>query len=263
MPLSDWRDGDGPCRRGGGVDLRSRLSERQRRRRRGLRLVLCRRRGPRRRRIRTPIVDGAYGEDWVFRYKDLVSWWSQAALQPAGRGQGGGADGVAAAVEADLVHRARLPGGGQGHEPAERLPRSEVVRELLSVLFDRGAGRPHPVPLPSGYVRPLERSRRTTRHSDVYAGRMVDMSRAHVWAWDARPWPDFPGPAGDLGRWRRTTSRGHWLNGRASDRVARRGGGGDLRAVRRRRARCLGAARRGDGLSDRRGGERVGRACSR
>ena len=27
--------------------------------------------------------------------------------------------------------------------------------------------------------------------SDVYAGRMVDMA-AHVWAWDARPWPDFP-----------------------------------------------------------------------
>ena len=28
--------------------------------------------------------------------------------------------------------------------------------------------------------------------SDVYGGRMVDMARAHVWAWDARPWPDFP-----------------------------------------------------------------------
>ncbi len=25
---------------------------------------------------RTPITDGAYGKDWVFRYKDLVSWWS-------------------------------------------------------------------------------------------------------------------------------------------------------------------------------------------
>ena len=25
---------------------------------------------------RTPIADGAYGEDWVWRYKDLVNWWS-------------------------------------------------------------------------------------------------------------------------------------------------------------------------------------------
>ena len=37
---------------------------------------------------RRPIVDGAYGEDWVFRYKDLVSWWSQPARQPPGRGEG-------------------------------------------------------------------------------------------------------------------------------------------------------------------------------
>ena len=27
---------------------------------------------------RTPITDGAYGEPWVFRYKDLLNWWSNA-----------------------------------------------------------------------------------------------------------------------------------------------------------------------------------------
>ncbi len=26
---------------------------------------------------RTPITDGAYGEPWVWRFKDLASWWSQ------------------------------------------------------------------------------------------------------------------------------------------------------------------------------------------
>jgi hypothetical protein len=25
--------------------------------------------------IRTPITDGAYGKPWVFRYKDVKSWW--------------------------------------------------------------------------------------------------------------------------------------------------------------------------------------------
>ena len=51
--------------------------------------------------------------------------------------------------------------------------------------------------------------------SDVYAGRMVDMSRAHVWAWDARPWPDFPDR---IETWvdGANYSCGHWLNGRAS-----------------------------------------------
>ncbi|MBA4001763.1 glycoside hydrolase TIM-barrel-like domain-containing protein, partial [Brevundimonas sp.] len=28
--------------------------------------------------VRTPIVDGAYGEPWVWRSKDLKSWWSSA-----------------------------------------------------------------------------------------------------------------------------------------------------------------------------------------
>ena len=155
---------------------------------------------------RTPIADGAYGEDWVFRYKDLVELVVEAAPST-----GSAASRPAAPtawvpqIEADLVHRARLPGGRQGHEPAERLPRSEVVGELLSLLFERLARRLHPVSLSSGDVRALERSGEQPA-SDVYGGRMVDMARAHVWAWDARPWPDFPGPAGDLGRRRRTTS---------------------------------------------------------
>ena len=43
---------------------------------------------------------------------------------------------------------------------------------------------------------------------------MVDMSRAHVWAWDARPWPDFPDR---LETWTDGSNhaRGHWLNGRS------------------------------------------------
>ena len=51
--------------------------------------------------------------------------------------------------------------------------------------------------------------------SDVYAGRMVDMENAHVWAWDARPWPDFPNR---LETWvdGDNYAKGHWLNGRIS-----------------------------------------------
>lgn len=51
--------------------------------------------------------------------------------------------------------------------------------------------------------------------SDQYGGPMLDMDRSHVWAWDARPFPEFPGQTavwGDGANY----SRGHWLNGRAT-----------------------------------------------
>ena len=62
------------------------------------------------------------------------------------------------------------------------------------------------------------------------------MTRAHVWAWDARPWPDFPGR---IETWvdGANYERGHWLNGRSSAMSLARGRGGNLRAVRGRRCR--------------------------
>ncbi|MFZ1661198.1 MAG: phage tail protein [Paracoccaceae bacterium] len=49
--------------------------------------------------------------------------------------------------------------------------------------------------------------------SEVYAGPMVDMDRAHVWAFDSRPFPQFPANTaiwsdGD------NYARGHWISGR-------------------------------------------------
>ncbi|WP_353642134.1 glycoside hydrolase TIM-barrel-like domain-containing protein [Mesorhizobium sp. WSM2239] len=49
--------------------------------------------------------------------------------------------------------------------------------------------------------------------SPVYGGRMVDIERVYVWAWDARPFPAFPALGDrwtDGGNWH----CGHWLNGR-------------------------------------------------
>lgn len=52
--------------------------------------------------------------------------------------------------------------------------------------------------------------------SALYGGSMVDFDHAHVWAWDARPFPEFPGQIGiwnDGGNY----GRGHWLNGRSTN----------------------------------------------
>ena len=50
----------------------------------------------------------------------------------------------------------------------------------------------------------------------LYGEPMVDMDRAFAWAWDARPFPEFPGQTevwSDGGNY----ARGHWLNGRTSN----------------------------------------------
>ncbi|MDB4558726.1 glycoside hydrolase TIM-barrel-like domain-containing protein [Amylibacter sp.] len=52
--------------------------------------------------------------------------------------------------------------------------------------------------------------------SEVYFGPMVDLSNSHVWAWDARPWPDFPNR---LNVWSdgENHARGHWITGRFAE----------------------------------------------
>jgi hypothetical protein len=51
----------------------------------------------------------------------------------------------------------------------------------------------------------------------LYSGRMVDSGRQFAWAWDARPFPHFPG---NLALWSDgdNYARGHWLSGRMSAR---------------------------------------------
>jgi hypothetical protein len=53
--------------------------------------------------------------------------------------------------------------------------------------------------------------------SDVYVGPMVDMGRAHIWAWDARPYPAFPLNT-ELWSDGANYAKGHWINGRTSSR---------------------------------------------
>jgi hypothetical protein len=52
--------------------------------------------------------------------------------------------------------------------------------------------------------------------SSVYSGPMVDMNHANAWAWDARPFPEFPGQS-DIWNDGDNYVRGHWLNGRATN----------------------------------------------
>ncbi|MEO9575990.1 MAG: glycoside hydrolase/phage tail family protein [Tateyamaria sp.] len=167
--------------------------------------------------IRTPITDGAYKEPWVFRFKDIRNWWQNA-------------------------HHERV-GGERSSVATDWVPGSKPVwfTELGCAAIDKGTNEPNKfldqkssessVPKYSNgarddliqkqYLRAMN-----TFWADVdnnpeateYLGRMVDMSRAFVWAWDTRPYPFFPNA---LSVWSdgENYPRGHWINGRTSART--------------------------------------------
>jgi len=168
--------------------------------------------------VRTPVTDGAYGKDWVFRYKDLKSWWENP-------------------------HFNRVAGIEVG-TPTAWVPQSKPVwfTEVGCPAVDRGANQPNVFydPKSSESKLPYFSSGRRDDEiqrayleamlgaydpavseaidtynpvSSVYGGRMIDPGTVHVWTWDARPWPAFPHRTdvwSDGANW----ERGHWLTGR-------------------------------------------------
>ncbi|WP_018184146.1 baseplate multidomain protein megatron [Kaistia granuli] len=172
----------------------------------------------RRAQIRSPITDGGAGKPWVFRYKDLVGWWSNPHFD--------------------------RPGGVEGGTPTSWVPQSKPIwfTEIGCPAIDKGANEPNVFPDPKvggsrlphfsnggrdalmqerfltavlGYWDPAAPDFLASANplSPVYGGRMVDPRRTYVWSWDARPYPAFPRLTeiwSDGGNW----ETGHWLNGR-------------------------------------------------
>ncbi|WP_415234345.1 baseplate multidomain protein megatron [Pseudorhodobacter sp.] len=164
---------------------------------------------------RLPIEDGAHDEPWVFRYKDLKSWWLNE-------------------------HHERIDGARQP-VPTDWVPQSKPIRftEYGCAAIDKGANQPNKFLDPKSsesslpnhsngrrddlmqmqYLRAMALAWAKPENnpvSAIYAKPMLDMDRAHVWAWDARPFPQFPNNAA-LWSDGENYSRGHWLTGRSSN----------------------------------------------
>jgi len=167
--------------------------------------------------IRTPITDG-FGEPWVWRFKDIRSWWGNA-------------------------HHERI-GGVRSPTPTAWVPESKPIRltELGCAAIAMGANQPNVFldaksaqsALPyfsTGARADLMQNRFLAAHYDfwnpgtegldadrnpvsaVYGGRMISAADIFPWAWDARPFPRFPA---DVALWSDGPNwhTGHWLNGR-------------------------------------------------
>ena len=165
---------------------------------------------------RTPITDGAHNEPWIYRYKDFRNWW----LNP---------------------HHERIGGVRQSAATAW-VPQSKPIwfTEYGCAAIDKGTNQPNKFLDPKSsesslpkfssgarddfiqmqYIRAMNSFYADAANnpvSAVYGAPMIDMSKGFLWAWDARPYPWFPGNTelwSDGGNY----PRGHWINGRTAAR---------------------------------------------
>jgi hypothetical protein len=216
MPLSDWRDGSdhldaevgtvydleylrGNIEGGEGYDWFYASAE------------------DRAQQIRTPIEDGAHGEPWVYRYKDLRNWWQNP-------------------------HFDRI-GGVRAASPTAWVPQSKPFwfTEYGCAAIDKGSNQPNKFVDPKSsesslphfstgqrddliqyqYLRAMLGYWSASENnpiSAVYDAPMLDLGHCYVWAWDARPYPYFPN---NTALWSDADNymRGHWLNGRMTARL--------------------------------------------
>lgn len=166
--------------------------------------------------IRSAIEDGAYAEPWVFRYKDIKGWWSNDHFDRVG--------GIRVGTKSDWVPGSKpiwfTEYGCAAVDKGTNQPNRFLdPRSSESSLPSRSDGRRDEL-IQMQYLRAMIEfwdEPENNPVSPVYGERMVDMANAHVWAWDARPFPFFPQ---NTSLWSdgQNYYRGHWINGRTASR---------------------------------------------
>ncbi|WP_300014779.1 glycoside hydrolase TIM-barrel-like domain-containing protein [uncultured Roseobacter sp.] len=166
--------------------------------------------------IRTPIEDGAHNEPWVYRYKDIKNWWSNEHYERIA--------GIRAATATPWVPNSKpiwfTEMGCASVDKGTNQPNKFLdMKSSESSLpkFSNGARDDF---VQAQYLRAMVTfwgDETNNPVSATYGGPMVDMDRAFVWAWDARPYPYFPNNSA-LWSDSENYARGHWINGRTSAR---------------------------------------------
>lgn len=162
--------------------------------------------------VRSPIVDTAHGEDWLFRPKDVRGWWKN-------------------------LHHNRVA-GTRSATPTDWVPQSKPIlfTEFGCPAVDLGTNQPNVFVDPKSSENALPYFSRGRRDdygqrrylqamigywgdparnpvSAIYGGAMVDTANMFAWTWDARPWPDFPNRS-DVWSDGLNHRLGHWISGR-------------------------------------------------
>ncbi|MEE9272470.1 MAG: glycoside hydrolase/phage tail family protein [Robiginitomaculum sp.] len=162
---------------------------------------------------RSPITDGLASKPWVFRYKDVKSWWANPHYNRSNGKE------VPQATEWQVQSKPiwfteiGCPAIDKGANQPNVFwdPKSS---ESYAPYYSRG-GRDDLIQRRylEAFISYWDEGANHNPISTIYGAPMVDMSNAHVWCWDARPFPDFPARKdiwSDGDNWR----TGHWVSGR-------------------------------------------------
>ncbi|MCC5977065.1 MAG: glycoside hydrolase/phage tail family protein [Salinarimonas sp.] len=166
---------------------------------------------------RLPITDGAHGKPWVFRSKDLVSWWSEPHVERAG-GVEIGATPYTPMAKPIWLTEIGLPAVDKGpngpnvfpdmkssegaYPPFSRRTRDDLAQAAGIEAIIRRFDPAHPKHDPAHNPQ-----------SPLYGGPMVEPDSLAVWAWDARPFPAFP-EFESVWADGANYETGHWVTGR-------------------------------------------------
>ena len=162
---------------------------------------------------RTPIVDTAKGKHWVFRQKDIRGWWSNAHYSRPGGVESAAPTGYAPQAKPVWMTEFGCPAVDKGPNQPNVFydPKSS---ESFLPYFSTGSKDD---PVQRAYLEAtLSYWRDHAPVSAVTGQPMLTTDHMFAWAWDARPFPDFPGRTAV---WHDTPNYelGHWLTGRLGE----------------------------------------------
>ena len=166
--------------------------------------------------IRTPITD-ALGKPWVYRQKDILSWWSNPHVERVDGAELPSATAWTPMSKPIWLVETGCPAVDRGANSPNVFPDARSAEGGLP-YFSRGGRddliQARFIEATIAYFDPTTPDAATRNPvSPIYGGPMVDPARLHIWCWDSRPFPAFPTQASvwsDGANWQ----TGHWLNGR-------------------------------------------------
>lgn len=172
----------------------------------------------RRAQVRAPITDGAYGKPWIYRAKDLKSWWNNPHIERVGGAELAQPTAYLPARKPIYLTEIGCPAVEQGANQPNVFPDPKSIENALPHFSGGGRDDLAQRRLIEAYLARFDPTSDGFAETDNpisahYAGRMIDPAFIAPWAYDARPFPAFPRQRSlwaDGDNW----LRGHWLNGR-------------------------------------------------